>query len=501
MAKETENLKWYEKKAGMNKMQKQKAEEKKDIRRKRRAVERGEIPAAEEEGRPAKKTSRNSERKNSRPAQPVPSMENYSDEDYQRDYNEYKRMYITKKPLVVKDVDSLFDPRNIPQDARSIIASLDRIISSTHPLNSKQRTLLPQQIRALSHNLTDERSDRRMGYMNETTALSAYVHYYLWWNLVRLTKLFANLPDEFLKLSEQDICLDVGSGPLTLPIAMFLARPELRTQKLTWYCMDISSQALSVGENIFYSIAAKLECEPWKIVRVKGQLGTELKEKATFISCANAFNEIIEDADMPPDFLAKKYSDKILSYAERNRPGTRVLVVEPGTPNSARFTSLMRDSFIRKGYEPCSPCPHAAECPMHGRKGNKGKWCNFAFSTEDAPEELKKLSERSQLPKDRAVLSFFAGMIREQNAADVANDLDKKLSDFLGEQKELAFRVASDPIRLPIHRTGYYACSELGLLLVVTDNKLFSGQCLSTPMPSKELDVDEKSGAQILVLD
>ncbi|HBB42896.1 MAG TPA: hypothetical protein DCZ74_05210, partial [Treponema sp.] len=65
---------------------------------------------------------------------------------------------------------------------------------------------------------------------------------------------------------------------------------------------------------------------------------------------------------------------------------------------------------------------------------------------------------------------------------------------------ELSFRVASDPIHLPGSRTGYYACSEIGLLLVVTEDSLRSGECLSIPRPEKELSVDEKSGAFVVEL-
>src|SRR5574344_132405 len=181
---------------------------------------------------------------------------------------------------------SLFSSAVVPRDAQNIIASFDKIISSSQPLSSKQRVLLPQQIRELSHNLADERSDRRLGYMNQTTTLSAYVYYYMWWNLVRLTRLFSNLDTKSFGLNDDDICVDIGSGPLTVPIALFLSRPELRAKKLTWYCMDLSPTSLAAGEEILLTISARLKCEPWKIIRVKGELGTPLKEKASLVTCA-----------------------------------------------------------------------------------------------------------------------------------------------------------------------------------------------------------------------
>ena len=382
---------------------------------------------------------------------------------------------------------SLFSSAVVPRDAQNIIASFDKIISSSQPLSSKQRVLLPQQIRELSHNLTDERSDRRLGYMNQTTTLSAYIYYYEWWNLVRLTKLFANLPEAALQLDDNAICLDVGSGPLTVPIALLLARPQLRNKKLTWYCMDLSSTALAAGEEILLAVSAKLQCEPWKIIRVKGELGTPIKEKVSLVTCANVFNEIVDDFSMPPDYLAKKYCEKILSYTDHK--SAQVLIVEPGVPKSARFISLLRDAFMIRNFAPQAPCTHCNACPMDGKRG--GKWCNFAFATDDAPSALKKLSEQANLPKERAVLSFICVKENENVQAEQDSAADKP-------NAMISFRVTSDPIRLPGNRTGYYACSEDGLLLVVTHKRLASGEWYKIKRPASLDHVDAKSGAFVI---
>lgn len=406
-------------------------------------------------------------------------------------FNSEKKYAPKKTALTVYKPDNyLFDINAIPQDGIKILNDFGQIIESAYPLNSKQKALLPIQIRELSHNLTDERSERRRGYMNQTTALSAYVRYYTWWNLVRLTRLFASLPKDFFSLEKDSVCLDIGSGPLTVPVALFISRPELRKIPLTWYCMDISQNSLSMGENIFLSVAAALKTEPWKIIKVKGEIGTEIKQKAALVTCANVLNELHEDFSLPPDFLAKKYCEKILSYTD-NSPKTKILVIEPGVPKTARLVSLMRDSFLRKDFVPVSPCTHCSECPMDGKRG--GKWCNYSFATDNAPAVLKKLSEKADLPKERAVLSFFAVQKKtdgeEKNAAQINSD-----------STTLRFRIASDPIRLPGARTGYYACSDKGLLLVVSDSKLLSGQAFTIPKPKKNQGIDQKSGALIIEL-
>lgn len=412
--------------------------------------------------------------------------------------------------MVAKVIQSLFDIKNLPADAQKILQDFDQIAQSAMPANSKQLVIIPKIIRELSHQMTDDRGSRRLGYMNEKTFLSAYVRYFMWWNLVRLARLFANL--DFCFLSDGDVCLDIGSGPLTLPCALWLARPDLRQKKLVWYVMDISQGALSVGEEIFLALAAKTGGEPWKIVRVKGELGTAVKEKARFVTCANMFNELLQSrGGEPPDYLAKKYSQALFKYldfesgganegraqnaggaanegrAKSVRGGPALLLVEPGVPKSARFVSLMRDAFIRRGLVALAPCPHQQSCPMDGRRagqgGANGKWCNFAFETDDAPKKLLALSASAGIPKERAVLSFVLA------GAETACK-PKNCGGLL--------RVASDIIRLPPDgegqkpRVGHYACSEQGLVLALSKGgkRVYSGDLLEV-----ENDFTPKSGS------
>ncbi|MBQ7618951.1 MAG: hypothetical protein IJS51_02345 [Treponema sp.] len=393
--------------------------------------------------------------------------------------------------MPTKIIQRLFDPKKIPADAQKILDSFDQIAQSAMPANSKQLVALPKQIRELSHQMTDDRAARRLGYMNEKTFLASYVRYFMWWNLVRLTRLFANLDFDFL--SDGGVCLDIGSGPLTLPCALWLSRPDLRKKKLVWYVMDISQLALSLGEEIFLSVAAATGGEPWKIVRVKGPLGTPVKQKANFVTCANMFNELLQSrGGEPPDFLAKKYSQALFNYLDFSEQASpAIFLAEPGTPGSGRFCSLMRDAFVRRGLLALAPCPHLGNCPMDGRKSGKGgatgKWCNFAFDTDDAPKKLLALSAKAGIPKERAVISFvLAGAAQKSLASPKSGGL---------------LRVASDIIRLPPERegqkprVGHYACSEQGLVLALSKGgkRVYSGDLLEV-----ENDFTPKSGAETI---
>ena len=427
----------------------------------------------------------------------------------------------------------LFSQDAIPQDSRPIIEHFDRVIADVLQLSGKHRVQLGGAIKRLSHELTDQRTSRRLGYMNDAGMVSAYINYFMWWNLVRLTRLFSGLPRDAFALADGDAVLDVGSGPLTVPIALWLARPELRAKKLTFYCMDLSQTALANGEELFLSIVAKTiagakdnagdtgssaaaPVEPWKIVRVKGELGTALKEKAALVTCANVCNELIQSSTMPPDFLAKKYSGELLSYLDGDNPRAGILLIEPGDPKSARFVALMREAFLRRGFEPIAPCPHTAECPMTGNVKKGGKWCNFAFNTDDAPAALQKLSAKAGLPKERAVLSFvLAGKAvvpavpHEQmdsastrgNSANERSDSASGRTNRTETKKRLSLRVTSDFIRLPdLHKSGYYACSELGLVLAVDKTHVHpqNGELLTIGYPEDTTARDRKSGAILL---
>lgn len=409
-----------------------------------------------------------------------------------------------------------------PEDARRILENFDGIIRTNLPLSSKQLLLLPRNIKELSHCLTDERSKRRLGYMNDNIVLSSYAYYFLWWNLFRLTSVFSALDENvFSFLHDESVCLDIGSGPLSVPLALYLARPELRAVKLTWYCMDTSQNALALGENLLLSCAARLQNAQsadnaedadgfcWRIVRVKGEIGTPIKQKASFITCANMFNELYWNTSQPLEAEAKKYAARLFSYGAQKPDGKSecaFFVAEPGIPRAARFISLLRAAMLRKNMSCVSPCPHENECPMDGKKG--GKWCHFILNTETAPAALKKLSEKAGLAKERAAISFIFTRPEALSRNPKAEHAEKRETDgnpAAAAKMPYRIRICSDPIALPGRKTGRYACAPWGLTLVIEKNarekRLASGDLTEAPLKAADiqnLSIDRKSGAKIV---
>lgn len=388
---------------------------------------------------------------------------------------------------------NLFDEKKLPADAVKVLESYDSIVQAVRPMNSRQLNNLPKDIRNLSHLLTDDRESRHISYMNATEQLSAYLRYFTWWNLVRLTRVFANIKPEAFQLEDGDVVLDIGSGPLTAVNALWLSRPELRAKKLQIYCMDISQSTMAVGEEIYMSIAAKARPADedadafWKITRVKGEIGTEIRKKAKFITCANMFNELYQKEKEAPEKIADKQIQNLLRYACED---CSVFIAEPGMPVAGRFISLMRERFINKKFEITAPCPHQGKCAMnglHARYGGSAKWCNFSFSTENVPAKLLKLSESAGLPKDRAVISYVFACKKGEK---LEKDADKNTAKVA---------VVSDPILLPGRRQGFYSCAESGMVLIQNPygKNIKSGDRLELSLfkPVEKLEKDKKSGA------
>ena len=353
-------------------------------------------------------------------------------------------------------------------DTKALLNSFDLIIKNALKLSSKQAASVPKDIRILFHELTNERGSRKVNYLNNPVKLTAYIYHYMWWNLVRISKLIGNLDFD---LKDGDIIADFGCGPMTLMCAFWIARPELRSKKLHWYCADISGKALAAGEALFNSLFAFTnqnagieQTSNWKLTKLNGSFGLPLKEKVNLFVSANMFNEIFWDSSIKIEGEAERAAKTIQHYLQKNGAA---LIIEPGIPLAGEFVSALRKNFIEKKYKIISPCPHVEICPIPGRKTAEqnnikypiasDKWCHFSFYADDAPPKLVELSEAARLEKTRASLSFIYCRGEEKKEKQVESKKGKK--DFLA-------RISSEIIKLGDGKVGRYACSEKGFLLL-----------------------------------
>lgn len=361
------------------------------------------------------------------------------------------------------------------------------LIEKTFPIPARFRRDLAPAVAELSRLLTSSRGERPLSYLNRPPMLSAYLRYFLPWNLYRLCRL---LPSLELSLAPKDRILDLGAGPLTFPAALWLCRPELRDVPLEFSCLDLSRAALDAGKKLFTALGPPC---PWTIrLHSAGSRGPRKPAKgeqgASLVTVINMYNELFQSVS-PGDEeglyrLAKTQGAMLASYAGKDG---RVLVVEPGIPRSGRFITLLREVLTELGHPPLSPCAHEGPCPFPGpallpgsrREMGKGasKWCHFAFDTQEAPAALRRLSTEAGLPKERATLSFLLagpapGDQRLKDPGHTALGKQGTPPPLPGGEGSLQapVRVISDPFPLGAaqgpREWGRYGCAKEGMTLV-----------------------------------
>jgi hypothetical protein len=301
--------------------------------------------------------------------------------------------------------------------------------------------------------------------------------------------------------------LDIGSGPLTFPIALYLSRPDLRDAPLRFVCADRSKAALAAGKKIFEALAGE-QCK-WKISTIaetyKSLLfNTMLKEKGPFhcITAINFFNELYGSLALNDRAGMETLAAREAAFLARHiTDGGSVLIVEPGNPRGGEFISLARDGLLREGCAPLTPCTHCGECPMPARKNVReknaaSKWCHFAFNTLDAPPALRALSAKCGLEKDRASLSFLLGVKKNSTANCNAASGLCYANNANGVVNNSIVRVISEAFSVP-EGWGRYGCSARGLVLVLSGraDDLQSGDAVTLAEHASLTARDPRSGA------
>ncbi|XPV75359.1 MAG: small ribosomal subunit Rsm22 family protein [Desulfovibrio sp.] len=359
----------------------------------------------------------------------------------------------------------------LPQvkSADAIFFQLVHKLHKVLPLKNKFKAALPGDIKRLSKNLTESRSEISKDYMGAAATFSAYFFFFLPWNLYRMGRLFTGLK---LELEDGAVIADVGSGPLTAPIAMWMSSPHLREKKLEFICLDISPRAMRDGMKLFESIAGKET--PWRIHQVKGSVGTRLRKRADLVIAANVINELQWGGNTPMEYQAERMVNTLSSMVT---PEGRILLVEPGVRRSGMILRALRSEFLDSGYVPLAPCTHCEECPMTAI--DKAPWCHFNFGVGGAPQWLKDLSFKAGLHKRNVSMSFLY-LTRAENFTPA------------GGVRSISENFPTKP-----GFSGQYGCCEKGLTLVQTSARemVRPGTLLQDPWPEKP--EKDRSGALI----
>lgn len=390
------------------------------------------------------------------------------------------------------------------RELQKMLSLFPKALQAARPLREKHRAKLPEDIRSLSRQLTEERSTLALPYWSSPASMSAYLHYFLPWNLLRLGRLFMGLELPDPARLEKPLLLDAGSGPLTLPMALWIAKPEWRKLPIRVLALDSSRQALETGKNIFAALAELAGEKAWTVEVVSAPVeklaaGMEdcLKRgcKPWLLSSANTLNELASRSKTKhkgdayetrePSPKANLYERLLDAWSPVWRqPDAVSLFVELGSRNGGNAIMNMRKAALNAGLHALAPCTHDGGCPLldsgRNRSSYSSGWCHFTFSVRGAPEWLSKLSRESGLEKNSLSLSMLLLGQKAQKTQPGA----------------LPTRVLSQPFAAQgISGEARYGCECRGIGLMENAASLPSG-CLTQAHASGRKDT--KKGYEIL---
>lgn len=350
------------------------------------------------------------------------------------------------------------------------------VLHAVHPLRSRHRASLPMDVRRLSESLTSERGQGpRPNYLADPSNLSAYLSYFLPWNLLRQGLLFTGL--EF-DLPDGARILDMGAGPLTVAQALWMSRPGLRGRRLAFVCLDQTGSVLRTGRALFDALAGEAG-RAWSFELVQGPLHKAPGGPFDLVTAANCLNEAGGGRGQEGRQGLARLAELL---ARRLAPEGRLLLAEPGTRLGGGLLGRMREELLELDLRTLAPCTHDEPCPLLDPR--RRSWCHFTAQSFGSPTWLAKLSHAAGLPKDRLSLSFLL------------------MSEAAPRREERLARVVSSSFALPVGG-GVYGCCDQGLAVLAFLRRpqgLESGALARLPGVLGD-ERDPKTGAVVVPLD
>lgn len=448
-------------------------------------------------------------------------------------------------------VAPLFPP--LSAAAREALERLPQALAKVRPLSAAHRRSLPEDVAGLSRLLTTERAALKRPYWSSPAFVSAYLYYFLPWNLLRLTRLLAGLPlpepQGAAFAGAEALLLDAGSGPLSLPLALWLARPQWRQAPVRVLALDSAAQPLELGRALFTAWGEILGEKTWPVQTARGPLGSLARHAAPLlchgrgagpkaqrglgaprepgagirpwlVSAANVLNELPSDrargaaeegeesVASPRDERLERLLDALSPLLFRKdgfQPATQdlsaaasLLLVEPGTRLGGTTIMRLRALALERGLKALAPCAHDAACPLLAGRGSRS-WCHFTFDSLGAPEWLRRLSAQAGLAKSGLSLSPL--LLTPGAAARAAfEEAERPFSCApRGPERGAQWaRVLSAPFAVPgLAGEARYACAATGLLLLEDAARLASGDLLPI-RPTPHAARDAKSRALVI---
>ncbi len=347
----------------------------------------------------------------------------------------------------------MHQPLILPLDSfiQNVLEKFPDVLGDVLHLSPIHKAKLPQAISDLSEILTYKRKFLSQSYWQAPRFVSAYMWYFLPWNIIRLTQLFSGLKLSTIPSSAQAI--DLGSGPLTLPLALWLSQAQWRMKEIQFLCVDTNPYIMKLGLEFFKSLAGQLgEPLKWKFRLLHNTSLKALRSSGSsmVIMAGNMLNE----ASYQQKGNVMLQIKELISLVHKSlHPEGFAFFVEPGTRLGGMLTSKLRHFALLQRLVSLAPCTHAEICPLF--KNTKRGWCHVSFKA-NSPEWLTKLTRLAKLNKNTLSISFQLFQHKGDNFIDKASKIFKG-------------RVISDTFFIPNKGYACYVCTKYGLGIAYND--------------------------------
>ncbi len=405
----------------------------------------------------------------------------------------------------------------LPPSFQQEFELLPTVLDAVMPVNAKQFKELPYAVRDLSALLTTEREFLSKPYWGVPRLTSAYLRYFLPWNILRFASILATLPFLSLK-TENPLVVDCGSGPLTFPIALWLTRPDLRIKKLTFVCTDVNQHPLNLGREIFTLLRQRTQADsPWEVHCLRAPLEKAAQEArskygaVSLLCLANVLNEW-EGKKARHLSLEERMDEFFIRNVPMLAADGEILLMEPGTRLGGKLITTAREiarlqEDTGSGMFASAPCPHQAPCPLaklhteeKSMASRTNAWCHSNIPPAFVPAFLQDLSQKAGLHKDTLSISYLHLLQKSHAPEPQLAGIQKAATQ--GEEQAtgpmLTARILSEAFPVPGQNgRARYACTEQGLALVLDSAYIKAYTiCSVQKIPGK----DGKSGAFLAIL-
>jgi ribosomal protein RSM22 (predicted rRNA methylase) len=283
------------------------------------------------------------------------------------------------------------------------------VLNAIHQLVEKEglpRSRLIQVVSDLSRLFTKERQDLSRSYLEDPTAATAYLRYFMPVNLSKIQVLLDEMPAD--RLTDRLSVLDLGSGPGTGSLAV-----------LDWWhhrkcvgvvevvAVDNSPSALTQATQLWKQYchaagisAASFQCHKGDLEQAAWLGQARLRAPFDVIILANSLNEIYAGAKDPIGARTSFVTEALSLLA----PSGTMMILEPALRETSRGLHHMRDRLLQeKQCTVFSPCLHENRCPA---LVNPYDWCHEE-RTWEPPPSIREIDKEVGFIKDALKFSYL----------------------------------------------------------------------------------------------